>query len=435
MEMSLNKEENNGTDEDEEEHLKEIESQCNFAQLYLLRNEKLVEKLLFQIELLKCKWLIGKEKCNSLKDEKIMVKGRQLSFEESLWYSESKHWQLRENVLKKDEDKDEWERHLSTKIDGRDEMNINNLFGDTLLFLDELHHRYCDKNYNSERLWSYYKKLKELIGGNRDLYKLFSYDNQERNLSRIENRICNLYANAIDVQVNSLNLVMDTLLKVQKELDEMVLTRIDEESYERMMNDIMNDPDYNKEDMKELITFAKEEGIHSLLPYISDDDNSSNHQLKNNNNNNNNNVGEDELMETLKDHENFLERGNERTKVKGTNLKKSHLQSKSKMEVQFEQPKPDLEDMPVRPDEPRYCSCNQVVFGRMIACDDSRCSTEWYHLGCVGLTAVPKGKWVCPSCETRTNPKRNQRTKKNVKNINSSTTLIRRSRRSTSRTA
>ena len=48
-------------------------------------------------------------------------------------------------------------------------------------------------------------------------------------------------------------------------------------------------------------------------------------------------------------------------------------------------------------DEPRYCTCNRVSFGEMIACDNDRCPTEWFHLECVDLTKVPKKdtKWFC----------------------------------------
>jgi hypothetical protein len=34
----------------------------------------------------------------------------------------------------------------------------------------------------------------------------------------------------------------------------------------------------------------------------------------------------------------------------------------------------------------------------MIACDNSRCSVQWFHFLCVGLNSAPKGKWFCPLC-------------------------------------
>ena len=42
------------------------------------------------------------------------------------------------------------------------------------------------------------------------------------------------------------------------------------------------------------------------------------------------------------------------------------------------------------PNEPRYCICNQVSYGDMVACDNSDCPYEWFHYPCVGITAPPK---------------------------------------------
>lgn len=56
------------------------------------------------------------------------------------------------------------------------------------------------------------------------------------------------------------------------------------------------------------------------------------------------------------------------------------------------------EPSPLDPDEPTYCVCQQISFGEMIGCDNSRCPIEWFHFSCVGLSTKPKGKWYCPSC-------------------------------------
>ncbi|KAF8787470.1 inhibitor of growth protein 3-like [Argiope bruennichi] len=50
------------------------------------------------------------------------------------------------------------------------------------------------------------------------------------------------------------------------------------------------------------------------------------------------------------------------------------------------------------PNEPRYCVCNQVSYGDMVACDHKDCPFEWFHYQCVGITQPPKGKWFCPQC-------------------------------------
>ncbi|XP_044498464.1 PHD finger protein ING1-like [Mangifera indica] len=55
-------------------------------------------------------------------------------------------------------------------------------------------------------------------------------------------------------------------------------------------------------------------------------------------------------------------------------------------------------DLPVDPNEPTYCFCNQVSYGEMVACDNTDCKIEWFHFGCVGLKEQPKGKWYCSDC-------------------------------------
>uniref|UniRef100_A0A182FJ95 Inhibitor of growth protein n=1 Tax=Anopheles albimanus TaxID=7167 RepID=A0A182FJ95_ANOAL len=52
------------------------------------------------------------------------------------------------------------------------------------------------------------------------------------------------------------------------------------------------------------------------------------------------------------------------------------------------------------PNEPRYCICNQVSYGDMVACDNEGCPFEWFHYPCVNITSSPKGKWYCPQCST-----------------------------------
>jgi hypothetical protein len=57
-------------------------------------------------------------------------------------------------------------------------------------------------------------------------------------------------------------------------------------------------------------------------------------------------------------------------------------------------------DMAFNPNELRYCSCNNVAYGEMIACENEDCMREWFHLQCVGLTEIPEGKWLCPYCDS-----------------------------------
>ena len=46
--------------------------------------------------------------------------------------------------------------------------------------------------------------------------------------------------------------------------------------------------------------------------------------------------------------------------------------------------------------EPRYCYCNSVSYGEMVACDMAGCEKEWFHLECAGLTRPPTAKSEFP---------------------------------------
>lgn len=54
-------------------------------------------------------------------------------------------------------------------------------------------------------------------------------------------------------------------------------------------------------------------------------------------------------------------------------------------------------------EEPKYCYCNRISFGEMIACESDDCPIEWFHFSCVGLTEDnrPKGAWICPDCQRK----------------------------------
>ncbi|KAI0890520.1 uncharacterized protein GGS22DRAFT_151105 [Annulohypoxylon maeteangense] len=46
----------------------------------------------------------------------------------------------------------------------------------------------------------------------------------------------------------------------------------------------------------------------------------------------------------------------------------------------------------------KYCLCQHVSYGDMVACDNNACPFEWFHWTCVGLKSEPEGRWYCPSC-------------------------------------
>ncbi|RGB38101.1 hypothetical protein C1646_693125 [Rhizophagus diaphanus] len=81
--------------------------------------------------------------------------------------------------------------------------------------------------------------------------------------------------------------------------------------------------------------------------------------------------------------------------------KENSKNSKTKATVTTEKTNDDTQaaaDMPIDPNEPVYCYCQQVSWGEMVACDNNECEIEWFHYPCVSLKAQPKGKWYCPDC-------------------------------------
>ena len=54
-----------------------------------------------------------------------------------------------------------------------------------------------------------------------------------------------------------------------------------------------------------------------------------------------------------------------------------------------------------------YCYCKKESVGTtMIACDNVECETEWFHVNCLQLENIPKGKWCCPDCHKFNHGKR-----------------------------
>ena len=46
------------------------------------------------------------------------------------------------------------------------------------------------------------------------------------------------------------------------------------------------------------------------------------------------------------------------------------------------------------------CHCKERKGVDMVGCDSKSCTVTWFHLQCVELSAVPRGKWFCPACRT-----------------------------------
>ncbi|KAK6487057.1 inhibitor of growth protein 1-like [Huso huso] len=83
--------------------------------------------------------------------------------------------------------------------------------------------------------------------------------------------------------------------------------------------------------------------------------------------------------------------GTPKEKKAKTSKKKKRSKAKAEREA-------SPADLPIDPNEPTYCLCNQVSYGEMIGCDNDECPIEWFHFSCVALNHKPKGKWYCPKC-------------------------------------
>ena len=45
-----------------------------------------------------------------------------------------------------------------------------------------------------------------------------------------------------------------------------------------------------------------------------------------------------------------------------------------------------------------YCYCRGPEEGSMIGYDNPDCKIEWFHVSCLKLISIPKGKWYCHNC-------------------------------------
>ncbi|CAA9960848.1 hypothetical protein PTT_13786 [Pyrenophora teres f. teres 0-1] len=52
-------------------------------------------------------------------------------------------------------------------------------------------------------------------------------------------------------------------------------------------------------------------------------------------------------------------------------------------------------------DDTKYCTCQRVSFGDMVACDNDNCRYQWFHWECVGIKEEPLGDWLCPECRNQ----------------------------------
>ncbi|KAH7091719.1 hypothetical protein BKA62DRAFT_645501 [Auriculariales sp. MPI-PUGE-AT-0066] len=114
------------------------------------------------------------------------------------------------------------------------------------------------------------------------------------------------------------------------------------------------------------------------------------------------------MDDLIKEHEEVGAAGGVRRVVFGYNQRPAGSASVDvQTEAQAGVAAPKALDMAIDPNEPRYCLCDNVSYGEMVACDNEQdCPHEWFHFACVGLTAQPKGKWFCPDCKVKLSKKK-----------------------------
>jgi hypothetical protein len=63
-------------------------------------------------------------------------------------------------------------------------------------------------------------------------------------------------------------------------------------------------------------------------------------------------------------------------------------------------PAPEEVEEDPEPEPEQWCTCRTHDNGSlMIRCDNEECAIQWYHGRCIGVTKVPRGKWLCAACK------------------------------------
>jgi len=55
-------------------------------------------------------------------------------------------------------------------------------------------------------------------------------------------------------------------------------------------------------------------------------------------------------------------------------------------------------DVDEESDDTKYCICQRVSYGDMVACDNEWCPYQWFHWACINMTKEPTGDWLCFHC-------------------------------------
>ncbi|KAI7891879.1 uncharacterized protein EV154DRAFT_419711, partial [Mucor mucedo] len=103
------------------------------------------------------------------------------------------------------------------------------------------------------------------------------------------------------------------------------------------------------------------------------------------------------INHTLKESEPTMDTSR-RKRVKKDHQQQEDTEYSTQDATQYAKTAVPSSDLPIDPNEPVYCYCQQVSFGEMIACENEQCDVEWFHLECAGLKTPPKGAWYCNTC-------------------------------------
>ena len=96
--------------------------------------------------------------------------------------------------------------------------------------------------------------------------------------------------------------------------------------------------------------------------------------------------------------------GNWYTRLSGFTSSSSHDEQPGSSESTENHAVEDLSENSNDCDQPRYCYCRGPEAGTMIGCDNPDCPIEWFHIECLQIRTIPKGKskWYCPDCRKLT---------------------------------
>lgn len=121
------------------------------------------------------------------------------------------------------------------------------------------------------------------------------------------------------------------------------------------------------------------------------------------------NMGVDKIVNALRDPDQNVAGSETRQDDEDEDDRVESTTSRTRKRVDGSNDKPDgkrrktdsSEKVSGEEDENRYCYCGGISSGQMIGCDGPHCETEWFHVGCTDITALPAKDeaWYCEACK------------------------------------